>query len=445
MKRTILTLILSLILLSIFATPVLAQEPGGAQVVFGDNLTVEGEQTLDQDVVVFGGNVEVDASSKITGDLVVFGGRADIDGTIEGDIGMIGGNINLGETAVVKGDIGLIGGRADVAEGAVVKGQVRRLNHFNFDYDSDWDNEKVIPDMPPIPTPPSVPDFPGSPDFPDSFEWPNPFHWISRVVGDIVRTMAFVVVLGLLSWLAAAFMPEQMLNVRQTVATSAPMSFGVGLITLVVVVAVGFLLLLTICLAFIPILAYILLGIAALFGWIVIGQIIGERLLVASGRSQPGFIFSSIFGVTVLTLLTKMPVIGEIPCIGFIFGLAGFLVGIILTMTGLGAVLLTRFGTRPYPAPTYPSYSGGSYPSSSFGTGVHWTDPAPEVAEDEMPASEAELKAKIKAALAEADKGKGTPDEETPADEEPDTDKPTPDTPDEPEPDDEPEQGPKRG
>jgi hypothetical protein len=417
MKRKILTITLSLILLLTFAPSAFAQGPGGAQVVFGDNFELEDGQTLDRDLVVFGGNVEIGPSSTVTGDLIVFGGRVNIDGTVDGDMGVIGGNVILGETAVVEGDIGLVGGHADIADGAVVEGNVESITQFDYEYDwphhgDDDQFDRPVPPVPPVP------------DFPDSFDWPDPFRWMSRVVSDIFWAISLLVVMGLISWLVAAFMPEQMLGVRRVVSELAPLSLGLGFVTSILAVVVGFLLILTICLAFVPIIAYIILGIAALFGWIVIGQILGERLLVASGRTQPGFIFSSIVGVSVLTLLTNMPVIGQVPCLGFLLSLMGGFVGIVVTLTGMGAVLLTRFGTRPYPAPTY-SYTGGRGPSSapSMGTRVRWTDPTPEVSEEEPFSSEDELNAKIKAALAEADQVP-PPMEEKPAQDEPTTEEP---------------------
>lgn len=437
MKKNILSTMLSLLLLLVFATPVFAQGPSGAQVVFGNNLDVENETTLNRDVVVFGGQVFVDETSKINGDMAVFGGNVDIqgaidgdtivfggyvtvDGTIDGDIGLVGGNISLGETAVVKGDIGLVGGQPDIAEGAVVEGEIRGPNQFEYEYgDQRSDDDGGF--IPTPPAPPVAPDFP----FGNGF---SPFRWISNVVSDIFWNISLLVTLGLISWLVAAFMPEQMLNVRNTVTGAGPLSFGVGFLSSVVT-AVSVLLVFTICLAFVPAAAALVIGVAALFGWIVIGQIIGERLLVASGVPYPNFIVSSIIGVAVLTLVTNMPVIGQIPCIGFLLSLVGSIVGLIVVFTGIGAVLLTRFGTRSYASGSGYSYGGGSgggaSPSPTGGSRVRWTDPAPDVSEEEPTSSEAELNAKIKAALAEADQAAkadapadAKPEEEAPEDEE---------------------------
>ena len=416
MKRKILFIVVALIVPLIFATPAFAQGPDG-RVVFGDNFVLEAEKTHDGDLAVFGGSVTTEPASEIDGDMIVFGGNADIqgdidgdmvvfggnvdiNGTVDGDIGAIGGNVNLGENAVVKGDIGLVGGRVNRAEGSVVEGDVQGINEFDYDFGGgDKHNDESPGVVPPVAPPPSV-------------RVPGFFSFLGRLVGDIVQTVALLVVLGLITWLVVTFMPEQTGRVRETLTSTPPLSFGVGFISSVVT-AISFVLVLTICLAFVPFLAALLIGIAALFGWIVIGQIIGERLLSNSGRPMPGLIFSAIVGVTVLTVVTNMPVIGEIPFLGVFFSLIGSVVGIVVALTGIGAVLLTRFGTRPYVSATASSF-GGNPSSPSMGRRVHWTEPAPDVSEEDAPSSDEELNAKIKAALAEADKAADDEEPEEP-------------------------------
>jgi hypothetical protein len=120
-----------------------------------------------------------------------------------------------------------------------------------------------------------------------------------------------------------------------------------------------------------------------------------------------------------------MPVIGLVPCLGFLLSLIGAFFFFLFVFTGLGAVLLTRFGTRSYPGPDY-TFSGPGRPSSSpIGSGprVRWAGSEPAVSAEEHSASEVELNARIKAALAEADqaaevdKGETEPAAESPEDE----------------------------
>ncbi len=430
MKHKLLTLLLTLILSLIFAVPVFAQEPdGGGQVVFGRDFTLEEGQTISGDVAVFGGKVELAGGSKINGNLAAIGGDIQIDGTVNGDVAALGGNIDLGESATVGGDIVLLGGQADVAEGAKITGDVVNLTEGEFG--RHFGDGFTVP-APPAPSAPEAPHFPEPPQS----EFSGFAFGALNFMKDLAWNIAVIIGLAALSWLVATFMPEQMKLVGDTVAESGPLSFGLGFLTMAISIVIGIPLLITICLAFIPILAYILIGIAVLFGWIAIGQLLGDRLLAAAGQTYPNFAASTVVGVVVMTIVTKMPVVSWIPCLGFILGFLGGLAGIIISLTGLGAVLLTRFGTRPYtPHSTYSAPRG----------------PAPGLAPvdtdfsdlDVNSASEAELKAKIKAALAEADKLKKELKPEPTDEESPEPDTPADETPDQDQPDDDPDQDPK--
>ena len=327
------------------------------------------------------------------------------------------------EGAAVDGDIALLGGKAEI--NGVVRGDVKNLTHFGVGYNQEAHEGFSFPE-------PSAPPQPPNFEFNES-PFSSLFGWVGKLIADVIWTIALLITLGLITWLVAAFMPEQMFVVRRAVTESWPASFGLGLVTMLVASVVGVVLLITICFAFIPIIAWVLLAIASLFGWIVIGQMFGERLLAASGRSNPNFIMSSIVGVLILAVLTNMPVIGLIPCIGWILGFIGGVVGLLISLTGLGAVLLTRFGTKSYPTPGY-GYAGNPTPPpassgrpSGSGSPLRWTEPAPDVSEEEMPGSEDDLNARIKAALAEAGEEKPVPDN-------------TPESPSEPDNDGEPEQ-----
>jgi len=86
-------------------------------------------------------------------------------------------------------------------------------------------------------------------------------------------------------------------------------------------------------------LLFIALAAAAIYGWIVLGSVVGERLLQAVKVAQPEPLASVLLGVFLITLISATPL-----CIGFLFTL-------VAGSWGLGAVILTRFGTTPYPPP----------------------------------------------------------------------------------------------
>lgn len=433
MKIKLLTLTLTLVLGLFMATPAFAQEPLGDQVILGRNLVLESGDRIDGDVVVFGGNVEMAEDSQINGDLAVFGGLAEINGTVNGDIGMVGGNIELGNSAVINGNIGLVGGESDLEEGAVVSGQIQSLNRFGLDNQGNFNLDVPTPpiaptapsqpEMPEMPKMPEIPEIRATPPFP-RFHYDSGPSWTGQVfnfAGHVVGNITFLLALVAVSWLVAAFMPDQMRMVGDTMTGSAPMSFVVGLLTVVVALVAGILLMITVCLAFVPILGWLALGIALLFGWIAVGQIIGERLLVASGRPYPNFVGSTVLGVAILTLVAKMPIVSLIPCLGFILGFVGGLLGLIIGLTGLGAVILSRFGTQPY---VPGSGSGSRRPTPGPGPVGGEAVDIPEASALER--AEAELRAKIKEALAEADFPTGEPEPPAPDQPAEDPDRPDP-------------------
>lgn len=413
MKRTILTLLLTLLLFTSFTSPAFAQGSGGDEFVFGGNRILDEGEIVDGDLVVFGGNVEIPESSKVNGDLVVVGGNATVHGTIDGDVGVLGGNVRLTDTAVVNGDVNSFGGHIDQSEEADVSGQVEDLNKFGSDDDGGHGGFVV----PPVP---------GASRDSGASLW---FGRIATIFEEITWSIGTLIGLALVGWLVAAFLPEQMQTVGDTVVQTPLVSFGMGLLTAALAAVLSIplaLLVLTICLAIIPVAVYILLGIAVLLGWVVIGQLIGERLLTSTERPLPSFVLSTVLGVVVLTVISNMPVVGIIPIIGPVFSFIGAIFGLLVALTGLGAVVLTRYGTRPY---------SSTSSSSSFGGGSTTYKPynpaSPSGSYDRLSAAEAELKAKIKAALAEADQAeadqkKDEPEPETPGDEPPSEDKPKP-------------------
>jgi hypothetical protein len=130
-------------------------------------------------------------------------------------------------------------------------------------------------------------------------------------------------------------LPKQTSLVGQTVSTVPLPSAGVGLLTFAVLLFVVPLLVI-ICIG-IPLV--VLLGVAflaaMLLGRVAIGALIGERLLTALKVKQSQPLLDVVVGIGLVELLAA------VPCLGWLLGLT-------LWLVGLGAVVLTRFGTVPY-------------------------------------------------------------------------------------------------
>ncbi len=333
MKR-ILIFVLAILLVAFAATPAFAQDgragdrvcTGGSLVIksdevvnsvllFGCGARIESGAQIRRDIVSSGGDVVIEEKAIVQGDVVLFGGNLTVAGEIREDVATFGGNITLESTAVVGGDLAPIGGNLDRKEGAVVRGKVSR-------------GTSGI-------TPPRAPTAPLS---------PTPFSsgWFGGVFGGIfnlVRIVLGIVALAALGALTIAFWPTQTKQIAEVAQGSALPSLGVGCLTWIAAPTLIVLLVITIC--GIPFGAFVglALAVAMLVGWIALGRLAGEKILDAlHARQASNAVIAGVVGVLVLALISAAPILG-------------WLIGMVVSTMGLGAVVLTRFGTRAYPAP----------------------------------------------------------------------------------------------
>jgi len=340
MKR-LLSLGLLLMLMVSWATPVFAQEghvrPG--QVIVGSDLRLEAGDVIDGDAFLFGGSLRMADGSRIEGDVVVFGGSGKINGEIEGDVAFIGGTVDLGPTAKIDGDVASVGGQVKVDEEAYVRGQVIETTRFDFGQ----------LDFGRIPVPPTRPVPPG-PYFDRGLGF-EPLDQFFRIMLGFIQGLMAALVISAIGLLVVLFLPDQTRTVGQTIRGTAPASFGIGLLTLVVGLTVMILLLITICLAPVGLLLALGLVLATLYGWIVVGYLLGQRMLqsLQKGGAEPTPVASALVGIFTVTLVQQvLMVLGRIPCLGFFFWILGAGLWLLVAATGLGAVVLTRLGTQPY-------------------------------------------------------------------------------------------------
>jgi len=327
------TLLLLLVLLLAPASPAYAQSGGPGKIVFGDNFTLKSGEKLNGDLVVFGGNVTIEKDADLNGNLVVFGGTISSNGNLNGDVVVFGGQISLAEKALVTGDVVTIGGQVNQAEGAEIKGEVVK----NVSPNIQLPNGRIPPDV----KPPQV-----NIDF-------NPF-W--TVAGIFSRA----VIIAALAMLVVIFLKPQMELVSQAIIKQPLMSGGVGLLTVfggpitIAVVAV----IMAVTLILIPVSVLVLfvgalaLALAWLFGVIALGNEVGERFTQSINQTWAP-VFTAGFGTFLLMLVGGA--IGEIPCVGWLFVA---LVGLV----GVGAAVLTRFGTRPVQTVAVTAYNPPANP-----------------------------------------------------------------------------------
>jgi hypothetical protein len=304
-----------------WATPVYFNPNASPQdeVVLGGNYTLQENNVLDGNLWVFGGNADIRQGARVNGDIFLAGGNLTVSGDVNGDVTATGGNIRLYSTAVVRGDINTIGASLSRDLGSTVEGSIQDNQNRPFEF-----------------TPPSgvpVPQFSG---------------WYRGLL-DFIGFIFMAVVISGLAMLVAMFAPRHTGLVSATTINQPLVSGGLGCLTLVIAPVVLIILSITLILIPVSLLLAIVLGLMLLFGWIAIGLEIGKRLAELFKTEWPLPIAAGI-GTLVLTIIVGG--LGEVlpDFIGWVFPT-------LVLIVGLGAVLLTRFGTQKYPAyaPTAPA------------------------------------------------------------------------------------------
>jgi cytoskeletal protein CcmA (bactofilin family) len=312
MRRVLLACLLAL-LLAFSATPVFADGNDNGKVIFGGSFTLESGEELDGDLVVFGGSAVLEEDSRVDGSVVVMGGSASIAGEVDGDVVVFGGDVELRATAIVDGDLVTIGGSVEREEGAIVRGsEVKGLEFKGFPFF--WT----------LPTRVSL-----------RYRWPN--LWF-RFIFDIFKTLFMALALAALGLLIVLFWLEQTEVVGQTVLAAPLPSGGVGLLTIVVAAALIVLFAITICLSPVAFLLGVATLAAGIFGWTAVGLLVGQKLLEAFKVEEINPLIAVAVGILLISLLAAVPCLGPI-------------LVIVVGSLGLGAVVLTRFGTQTYPLP----------------------------------------------------------------------------------------------
>jgi cytoskeletal protein CcmA (bactofilin family) len=333
MKKTLnyLTLFILLALLLVPTISVHAQgvNTDGGRVIFGSNFTLKSGDEFNGDLVVFGGNVTVEQGADLNGNLVVFGGTVTADGNVNGDVVVIGGQVKLEEKAVVTGDVVTIGGQLQQAEGAIVKGEV--VNNIS--------PEIQLPNgrIPPVMDTPSV-------RIPSVINVHfNPFWEAGRVLGSAL-------IVSFLGVLAALFFQERLDRASQAVVKQPLMTTSIGLLTIVVMIIAAF----TIILLPVVLLGLIPLAFAWLFGVISMGQEIGDRFARAIRQDWTPVITT---GVGTFVLVFIVASIQSLNSLAPFLACITWVIPVLIGFLAIGAVVITRFGSRPVQGPALTVYT----------------------------------------------------------------------------------------
>lgn len=321
---------LVLLLLTMWlAFPALADSPpnrsgDGGVVLIGQDWTLPAGETYRGNVAIVSGDATVEEGATLVGDLAVVSGNARVRGTVQGNVSVVSGDVYLGPKSVVLGDVALVMGEFHGQPGYVIRGDIVRST-VNI----------PLQGVPSVMWPQLLQIMRGS----GAFDIPQPGspRWflvrLFRLIGSIVGAFFTAIVLGAMAAFLVAVWPEPIHRVAETAQKVPVPGFLIGLVGSITIAVFVIILTITICLIpFALLLTFGLLA-AGVMGWAAIGSIVGKRLWEALDQPRTSDVLPAAVGTFVISLLAA------VPCVGTLFGL-------IVGSVGLGAVVLSYFGTR---------------------------------------------------------------------------------------------------
>jgi hypothetical protein len=349
------------------AAPVLADaSPPGDDgvVVWNEDYTLEEGERLDGSLVVFNGDATLEAGSRVEGSVIIWNGNVEVNGTVDEDVVVSGGDIYLGEEAWIGGSV-VCSWNCDMEqeEGAHVEGGYTEGDPLSG---LPYGGENGI----------SIPVLPGPPLAQlrslgeRSLSFPRQaLNWALR----FIRGVTAILVVAAVAGLVALIWPQPTAQIGRTVLKAPWQSLGIGALTGAAATVLIIALTLTICMSPMAALAALALGAAALLGWIAVGAVVGERLLQALNAREIAPLWAAGLG-TLLVSLVGVGLSGA-----FCLAPLGWLLIAGLGCLGLGAVVLTRFGTVAYSPP-----AGDSSPAPAPVEASVEEETSPEPAQDEV-------------------------------------------------------------
>lgn len=277
--------------------------------------------------VHIGSSIEVGEDELVTDPVVAIGGNVTVLGRVDDDVVAVGGSVRLGPKARVRGDVTAVGGRVEQQRGASIGGTVNEVRigpQFDFKpwgvFDGLW------------------------------FDGWHVFGGGFRLLGTIMR-ISLVLLLVLLIALIAA---RPVSRIADRAGRDPWLSGFTGLLAqlLFVPVLVMTVVILAISIIGIPLLLLVPFAIVGFLLAVLVG-FCGVALRVgrwAVGDQRPVFVALAVGVVLVsaIGLLARLLSLLPVPLwpVTWFVALSGFIVEYVAWTVGLGAALLTRFGTR---------------------------------------------------------------------------------------------------
>lgn len=277
------------------------------------------------DRVRIGGSIHVRSDEIVDGDVVAVFGSVRIDGTVTGDVVSVMGSVRLGPEAVVEGDLVAVAGSIDRASGARVEGSIEEVG---------WGGSDVRVH---------------GPDFHAPF---------LEGIGGLMMTVVWVIVLGALAALMYLLARRPVERMVYRLAKAPWKAALVGLVAFILIIPVTILtiILLAISIIGIPLLLVVPFAIVALLiGWLAgftaVARYVGGSAETRFGWQHENPYIAVVVGVGLIMLVSFFSSAlgvagGPLKVFAVILFILGLIIQCAAWMMGIGALLLTRFGTR---------------------------------------------------------------------------------------------------
>jgi len=274
-----------------------------------------------KDIVRFGEGVVVKHDEVVHGDLVVFGGDATIEGRVTGNVAVIGGNIRARDGSEIRGDAVVIGGELDEDDNAMIRGERVLIGNWNGHIHFNWGHG-------------------GLPEF------LLPLFLFIKII------LALIVVL---------FLRERVERADRHLSAGYARGFGVGLlgffVGMMAILFVSIPLVITIIGIPLAVLLWVSCVGVFLIAWTAFVHALGRLVATRFAMSTRNPVAWVLIGATIVTLpdiISAGASVFHLGPLSVAFGLLGCIVRCFAYLAGLGALVLSRFGTRSLPDATGP-------------------------------------------------------------------------------------------
>ena len=307
-------------------------------------------------VTQLAGQLDVGPGQVYRGSVNMVAGSVRVDGTLDGNVALTAGQLSVGSSGSVQGSVQIGAGQIQVAPGGRILGSVQVGDHTQSGMtcilaepgactlsgagpSSSIAVRRTVPVRLPAILAALASDM--------HHGWP----WGHRGYGVVRRILGWIGMLAL-ALPVAAIWPGPLQGVQREIEGRAGTSALAGLAALILALPV--LLIVSITIIGIPVALAAALGLAAawFFGYVAVAALVGTRTaaLARAGALPLAPLWTLVLGTALLSALAWVPILGG-------------LVSLAVACVGLGAVLLSRFGSgRPW-LPV----RGGSPPDPQMG------------------------------------------------------------------------------